>query len=56
MPYVDLIKVVGQSTIHSGKYLGVAAPIFLGAFGFIATIPSLRLYVGDKRKEFRSRR
>ena len=53
MPHVDLAKVVGTQTICAGKYLGVAAPIFLGAFGFIATIPSIRLYVGDRRKELR---
>jgi tyrosine-specific transport protein len=53
LPHVDLVKIVGQQTIYSSKYLGTAAPIFLGAFGFLATIPSLRLYVGDKRKELR---
>lgn len=53
MPHVDLAKIIGQQATYNGKYLGTAAPIFLGAFGFLATIPSLRLYVGDKRKELR---
>jgi len=53
MPQVDFTNVIGYSGLHSGKYLGVAAPIFLCAFGFHTTIPSLRLYMGDKRKELR---
>jgi tyrosine-specific transport protein len=53
MPHVDLAKIIGQQATLNSKYLGNAAPIFLGAFGFLATIPSLRIYVGDKRKELR---
>jgi tyrosine-specific transport protein len=35
----------------SNKILCTVAPIFLCAFGFHVVIPSLRNYVGDKRKE-----
>jgi len=52
MPHIDWAKIVGASCIH-GKYLGVAAPIFLCAFGFHGSIPSLRGYVGNDRKILR---
>lgn len=51
MPHIDPAKIIGATATHSYKHLGIAAPIFLGSFGFLATIPSLRIYVGDKRKE-----
>lgn len=53
LPHVDMTKIIEQQANHSGKYLGVAAPIFLGSFGFLATIPSIRLYIGEKHRELR---
>lgn len=53
MPQIDFVNIIGQAATSNSKHLAIAAPIFLGAFGFLATIPSLRLYVGEKRKELR---
>jgi len=53
MPHIDFTNITNPVVHEIGKHLGIAAPIFLGAFGFLTTIPSLRLYVGDNRKALR---
>lgn len=55
LPHVDLSNIYNHSSLYANKYLGMAAPIFLCAFGFQMIIPSLRNYLGagDKRKELR---
>ena len=53
LPHINLSNILHNQAIHNNKYLGVAAPIFLFSFGFHIVIPSLRNYIGDKRKELR---
>ena len=47
---IDLSNIYYNAELHSEKYLLVAAPIFLCAFGFHVVIPSLRNYIGFNRK------
>ncbi|CAL7964249.1 Tyrosine-specific transport protein [Gammaproteobacteria bacterium] len=53
IPNINLSNILYHQEIYSNKYLGIAAPIFLFSFGFHIVIPSLRSYIGDKRKELR---
>ncbi|MBU0744814.1 MAG: tyrosine-specific transport protein [Gammaproteobacteria bacterium] len=53
LPYINLSDTLFNQDIYHNKYLGIAAPIFLFSFGFHIVIPSLRSYIGDKRKELR---
>lgn len=51
VPYIDLSKLLAQS--FSAKYLWVAAPIFLNAFGFHFAIPSVSSYCNQHAKSMR---
>lgn len=51
LSHINLTNVYYTQEINANKYLGVAAPIFLCAFGFHVVIPSLRNYVGNNRKK-----
>lgn len=53
LPHINLANICYNQDIYNNKYLGIAAPIFLFSFGFHIVIPSLRNYIGDKRKELR---
>jgi len=52
-PYVDFSKLSPDPEIYRNECWAAAAPIFLCAFGFHMVIPSLRDYVGPKRKDLR---
>lgn len=54
IPHVDVVKLVTSQSIEQSKYLCLAAPAFLCAFGYHFVIPSLRLYIGDKPKQLRT--
>lgn len=51
--YVDFSKLSPVPEIYRNECWAAAAPIFLCAFGFHMVIPSLRDYVGPKRKDLR---
>lgn len=50
LPYIDTKYIIAHEQVHNFNYLGAAVPIFLTAFGFHGSIPSIRIYVGDNRK------
>ncbi|EKE01284.1 MAG: hypothetical protein ACD_21C00172G0001 [uncultured bacterium] len=53
MPHIDISKLNASQHIEQTRYLWVAAPIFLAAFGNQFVIPSIRIYIGAKPKELK---
>lgn len=51
MPHVDISKLMMTQNTATAKYLWIAAPTFLTAFGYQFVIPSLRIYIGEKPKQ-----
>jgi tyrosine-specific transport protein len=51
-PHIDISKLtIGKGLLPQVKYIWMAVPIFLGAYGFQFIVPSLRMYVGDDAKK-----
>ena len=53
MPHVDINKLIAAQKTTTAKYLLVAAPTFLTAFGYQFIVPSLRIYIGAKPKQLK---
>lgn len=54
LPYIESNKISIHEHFQNFKSIGAAAPIFLCAFGFHGSIPSIRIYVGDNRAVLRT--